>query len=70
MTFALNYAAGGHRPWGYHLVNIAIDALAAITLYGLARQSLLRGRQRRRPHRRWRWSSRHSGPPIPSAARR
>jgi hypothetical protein len=42
VSFALNYAAGGFRPWGYHLVNVVIHSLAALTLYGLARQSFLR----------------------------
>ncbi len=31
-TFAVNYAAGGYEPWGYHLVNIGLHALAAILL--------------------------------------
>lgn len=42
LSFALNYAAGGLRPWGYHLVNVLIHAANALALYGLVRRSLLR----------------------------
>ena len=35
ITFALNYLFGGLDPLGYHLVNIAIHALATILLYFL-----------------------------------
>jgi protein O-mannosyl-transferase len=41
-TFALNYAVGGLDVFGYHLLNVAIHALAALTLFGLARRTLLR----------------------------
>lgn len=43
LTFALNYAFGGLSVRGYHLVNVVIHALAALTLFGLARRLLLRG---------------------------
>jgi tetratricopeptide (TPR) repeat protein len=44
-TFAWNYALGkllgGPQPWMFRLVNIGIHALAALTLFGLVRRSLL-----------------------------
>jgi tetratricopeptide (TPR) repeat protein len=42
LTLALNYAIGGLDPRGYHAVNLAIHVLAAVTLFGLARRTLLR----------------------------
>lgn len=41
-TFALNYAAGGLAPWGYHAVNLGIHLGAALALFGLVRRTLLR----------------------------
>jgi tetratricopeptide (TPR) repeat protein len=40
-SLALNWAAGGSDPWGYHAVNLAIHALAGLALYGVLRRSLL-----------------------------
>ncbi|MGO9244110.1 MAG: tetratricopeptide repeat protein [Verrucomicrobiia bacterium] len=40
-TFAVNYALGGTTPWGYHVVNLAIHILAGLTLYGIARRTLV-----------------------------
>jgi protein O-mannosyl-transferase len=42
LTFALNYAWGGMNVWGYHAFNLLIHALAGLTLFGLARRTLLR----------------------------
>lgn len=39
-TLAVNYAAGGLDPFGYHLVNLAIHLLAALTLFGVVRRTL------------------------------
>ncbi|HTQ30559.1 MAG TPA: tetratricopeptide repeat protein [Opitutaceae bacterium] len=39
-TFALNYALGGARVWGYHAVNLLIHALAGLVLFGLVRRTL------------------------------
>ena len=33
LTFSLNYLAGGHNPLGYHLVNICIHILTALSVY-------------------------------------
>src|SRR5262245_1290394 len=44
LTLALNYAAGGLDPWGYHAVNLAIHILAALVLFGVVRRTL--GRRR------------------------
>jgi tetratricopeptide (TPR) repeat protein len=39
-TLALNYAAGGLDPRGYHAVNLLIHLLAVLTLWGLVRHTL------------------------------
>ena len=39
-SFALNYAVGGLSVAGYRAANVAIHALAAITLYGVVRRTL------------------------------
>jgi tetratricopeptide (TPR) repeat protein len=44
-SFALNYAAGGLDVFGYHLVNVALHALAALALFGLVRRTLERSPQ-------------------------
>ena len=41
LSLAVNYALGGLNPWGYHLLNIAIHILAALTLYGVVRRTCL-----------------------------
>jgi protein O-mannosyl-transferase len=41
-SLALNYALGGLNPWGYHLLNLLLHLLSALTLFGLARRTLLR----------------------------
>ena len=41
LSFALNYAAGGLDPRGYHAVNLLLHALAALVLLGVARRTLL-----------------------------
>jgi protein O-mannosyl-transferase len=40
LTFAINYAAGGLDPWGYHVVNVLIHVMAALVLFGLVRRTL------------------------------
>jgi Flp pilus assembly protein TadD len=40
LTLAANYAAGGTSVVGYHAVNIAIHALAAVVLFGVLRRTL------------------------------
>ena len=40
-TFALNYALSGEHPWSYHALNVVIHALAALTLFGLVRRTLV-----------------------------
>jgi tetratricopeptide (TPR) repeat protein len=46
LSFALNYALSVENVWSYHLFNIALHALAAITLMGIVRRTLLRERAR------------------------
>ncbi len=41
LTLAANYAIGGMDVWGYHAVNLAIHILAAWTLFGVLRRTLL-----------------------------
>src|SRR5476651_495455 len=38
-SFALNWAAGGAEVRGYHALNLAIHALAALALFGVARRT-------------------------------
>jgi tetratricopeptide (TPR) repeat protein len=40
LTFAANYALGGLHVPGYHLVNLAVHLLAALTLFGILRRTL------------------------------
>jgi hypothetical protein len=40
LSFALNYAIGGTNTFGYHLANLGIHLLAALTLMGIVRRTL------------------------------
>ncbi len=40
-SFAANYAVSGTEVWSYHLVNLAFHLAVALTLFGLARRTLL-----------------------------
>jgi tetratricopeptide (TPR) repeat protein len=40
-TFALNYAISGDNVWSYHALNIIIHILAAMTLWGIIRRTLI-----------------------------
>lgn len=42
LTFALNYALGGTKVDGYHLVNLLIHIGAALALYGVLRRTFAR----------------------------
>ncbi|MFH1418078.1 MAG: tetratricopeptide repeat protein [Planctomycetota bacterium] len=41
LSLAINYAVGGLEPFGYHVANILVHILAAMTLFGIIRRSLL-----------------------------
>ena len=41
LTFAVNYTLSADSPWSYHWGNLLIHAAATLTLFGLARRSLL-----------------------------
>ena len=41
LSFAINYALGGYDVWGYHALNLTIHILAALTLFGIVRRTLL-----------------------------
>lgn len=43
-TFAINYAVHGYDVWGYHATNLVIHIAAGLTLFGIVRRTLLRGR--------------------------
>jgi tetratricopeptide (TPR) repeat protein len=40
LSFALNYALGGMKVWGYHAFNLLIHMLAGLTLFGIVRRTL------------------------------
>jgi tetratricopeptide (TPR) repeat protein len=40
LTLALNYAFSGLQPGGYHVTNLLIHLLAALTLFGIVRRTL------------------------------
>jgi len=42
LTLALNYAISGLDVWSYHAFNVMVHILAALTLYGVIRRTLLR----------------------------
>ncbi|MCL4206623.1 MAG: tetratricopeptide repeat protein [Pirellulaceae bacterium] len=42
LSLAFNYAVGGLQPLGYHVFNFIVHALAGLTLFGIARRTLLR----------------------------
>jgi tetratricopeptide (TPR) repeat protein len=46
LSLAVNYALGRFDPWGYHLFNLAIHILAALTLCGVLRRTFLSERLR------------------------
>ena len=41
LSLAVNYAISGPAPWSYHVVNVTLHALAALTLLALVRRTLL-----------------------------
>ena len=40
LSWSLNYALGGLKPWGYHLVNVLLHAGNALAFYAVARRLL------------------------------
>ena len=42
LSLAVNYAIGGLDVWGYHAMNVALHALAVLTLWGVLRRTLPR----------------------------
>ena len=40
LSFALNYAAWGLDPVGYHVVNLVLHTLCALVVFGLVRRTL------------------------------
>src|SRR5262249_27702231 len=59
LSFAVNYALGDRAVDGYHVVNIAIHLLAALTLFGVLRR-LLRPAESE--------DDRRTGPPVGMSA--
>jgi tetratricopeptide (TPR) repeat protein len=48
LTLAINYAIHGEDVWGYHAFNLGVHVLAALTLFGIVRRTLLTRRLRER----------------------
>jgi tetratricopeptide (TPR) repeat protein len=44
LTLAVNYALSGTKPWSYHVFNLEVHVLAALTLFGVMRRTLDRAR--------------------------
>ncbi len=51
LSFSLNYAVSGTRPWSYHALNVAIHAAAALALFALVRRTLATAPAGSRPER-------------------
>jgi len=41
LSFAVNYALGGLKVWGYHVTNLLIHTAAALLLFGILRRTFL-----------------------------
>jgi protein O-mannosyl-transferase len=41
LSFALNYAWSGTKPWSYHVFNLTVHALAGLLLFGIVRRTLM-----------------------------
>jgi tetratricopeptide (TPR) repeat protein len=41
LSLAMNYAAGGLSPWGYHATNLVIHLLCGLLLFGIVRRTLV-----------------------------
>lgn len=50
LSLALNYAVGGLNVVGYHVVNVLVHGLAALTLFGIVARTLRTGRLGARWH--------------------
>jgi tetratricopeptide (TPR) repeat protein len=48
LSLGINYAISGFGTWSYHGFNLVIHILAALTLFGIVRRTLLTGRLRER----------------------
>jgi hypothetical protein len=51
LTLAVNYALSGTGTWSYHAFNLLVHMLAALTLFGIVRRTLLRVHGRPMPSR-------------------
>jgi tetratricopeptide (TPR) repeat protein len=40
LTLAVNYGASGLETWSYHVFNVSVHVLAALTLFGIVRRTL------------------------------
>lgn len=54
-TLAINYALGEFNEFGYHVFNVAVHLLAAMTLFGIVRRTLLLPRWEHRYAGRAEW---------------
>ena len=44
LSFSVNYVTGGMNPWGYHLLNLILHAMNAVTFYFVARRLIAAAR--------------------------
>ena len=49
LTLAINYALSGTNTWSYHAFNLLVHMLAALTLFGVVRRTLVLARGQRLP---------------------
>ena len=50
LSLALNYALGNLNVWGYHLVNLIVHILTALTLFALVNRTLIQTRVKAAPY--------------------
>jgi len=63
LSLAVNYKIGGLNPFGYHLANVLMHAIASLALFGVVRRTITRRWSNGRvPMRSYDWSEAQSRP--------